>query len=337
MPNTNCLNCNHHGEKKDKEIWCYFWHDWFDVKWHCEHFVTYAAGMLENIRADSAKQLRTFAEQEAREKRQEKDARTLSNSLFENVLLEKEQKELLCTIVEASRNVPPDKREEFFIVRSSDGNYIQHSGLPEGEIEFYPPYLQTLIREGLIQLTGFNQRGEESRFDVLPRGFLYYKYLKEKSGEPVEQIEETVHSYIDAHTFQKEFPKAYEKWVDAKNLLWETETSKQLTKIGHLCREAIQEFMDALYVRLIPSGEPLPKDKTKIRLKKIIEAKSQKLGEAEKKFLNGLLEYFKGMNELIQKQEHDAQKEKIQLVWEDGRRVVFQTMMLMYEVSRSLK
>jgi len=333
MPDTNCGSCNFKGEIKQKRIYCYYWLEMKDINFSCkkwQEFTERNKDMRQRLAAE--------------EKRRDEEIQTRGNimasgSLFDHVILEKPQKELLCTIVEAARNVPLDKRHEFYVFRSSDGDQLSHSGLlePEGEIEFYSPDLQTLIGEGLIQVTGFNQRGEASRFDVLPRGFLYYKYLKEKSGEPIEQIEKHVRSYIDAHTFQKEFPKAYEKWVEAESLLWETETSKQLTKIGHLCREAIQEFLDTLYTQVNPPGEHIPKDKTKMRLSKIIEVKSKQLGEAERKFLDGLYKYWEVVNELIQKQEHDAQKEKIQLVWEDGRRVVFQTMMLMYEVSQSLK
>ncbi|MDH5468477.1 MAG: hypothetical protein OEY25_13760 [Candidatus Aminicenantes bacterium] len=205
--------------------------------------------------------------------------------------------------------------------------------LPDREIKFFFSDLQTLIREGLIQTIGEGV----VRIVVSPRGFRFYEYLKKKSGEPVEHIEEAVRSYIDSHDFQREYPKAYEKWAEAESLLWKTDTSKQLTTIGHLCRDAIQEFMDTLYTQIKPTGEPIPKRLTKNRLKKIIEAKSKQLGETERKFLGLLIDYWDVVNDLVQKQEHGAQEEKVQLVWKDARRVVFQTMMLMFEVSQSMK
>jgi hypothetical protein len=334
MSNDNCGNCNFQGAKitPEKKIYCFYWQEEHALSYHCEKWQRFYEQNRE-IRQRLAEEKKRRDEVEE----QKKGIRPLSNSLFENVLLEKEQKELLCTIVEAARNVPPDKRKEFLAVRSRGGSYLIHPSLPEGEIEFYSPDLQTLIGEGLIQVTGFNQQGEVSIFDILPKGFLYYKYLKEQIGEPVEQIEEIVRSYIDAHTFQKEFPKAYEKWAEAESLLWETETSMQLTKIGHLCREAIQEFMDVLYTQVDPPGEHIPKTKTKNRLSKIIEVKSEQFGKTKKEFLGVLYNYWDVVNALVQKEEHGAQKEKIQLVWEDGRRVVFQTMVLMYEVSQSLR
>jgi polyhydroxyalkanoate synthesis regulator phasin len=261
----------------------------------------------------------------------------MNENYFKDVFLEKKQEELLCIIMEAARNVPSEKRQEFLIVRTDgEGDYLQHPGLPDGEIKFFSPDLQTLIEEGFIQMTCENQYGAV-RITVSPKGFRFYEYLKKQSGKPVEHIEEAVRSYIDSHDFQKEYPKAYEKWAEAESLLWKTDTSKQLTKIGHLCREAIQEFMDVLYTQIKPPGEQMPKKLTKNRLKKIIETKTKQLGKTERKFLGLLIDYWDVVNDLVQKQEHGAQEEKVQLVWKDARRVVFQTMMLMFEVSQSLK
>ena len=261
----------------------------------------------------------------------------MDDKSFNHVLFEKEQEQLFCTIVEAARNVPRENRQEFLIVRTdAGGDYLQHPGLPGGEIKFYSPDLKILSEYGLISITGTNRYGI-ARIDVHPRGYLYYKYLKERSGEPVEHIEEAVRRYIDAHDFQKEYPKAYEKWAEAENLLWKTDTSKQLTTIGHKCRETIQEFMDILYTQIKPPGEQIPKKSTKARLEKIIEARTKQLGKTERKFLNLLYNFWDVVNDLVQKQVHEAQREKVQLVWKDARRVVFQTMMLMYEVSQSLK
>lgn len=264
----------------------------------------------------------------------------MDENFFKRVLLEKEQRELLSRIVEAARNVPRENRQGFSIVRRDQDmevSLLHHPGLPDGKIKFYFPDLQTLIEKELIQVIGRNQFSQVSRFDVTPEGFHYYRYLKKRSGEPMEQVEKEVRRYIDAHEFQREYPKAYEKWSEAESLLWETETSKQSTKIGHLCREAIQEFMGILYTQVNPPGEHIPKNKTIKRLKAIVEVKSKKLGETERKLLDVLIDYWDVVNDLIQKQEHGAQREKVKLVWKDARRVVFQAMMLMFEVSQSLK
>jgi hypothetical protein len=49
-----------------------------------------------------------------------------------------------------------------------------------------------------------------------------------------------------------------------------------------------------------------------------------------------LLAYFGTVSDLIQRQEHGAQKEGEGLMWEDARRVVFQTALVMFELDRVL-
>ena len=334
MPSQNCGNCNFQGDHGPKRIYCYYWLEW-KVKNEndcCDKFQEFAEQNKE-IR------LRLAEEKRRQDKElQKSDSMTRNDKLFSAVFLEKEQQDLLCIIVEASRNLPPEKRQEFTVVYDSSISYsfLQHPGLHENEIKFYSTDLEFLSEQGFIYVLSSCQYGIV-RFDVHPKGLQYYLYIKEKSGEPVEKIEKTVHSYIDTQDFQKEYSKAYEKWAEAEHLLWETEAPNQLTTIGHLCREAIQEFMDILYIQLSSPDKSIPKDKTINRLRKIIEAKSQQLGETERNFLKGLHKYWDVMNDLIQKQEHGSQRENAQLILKDGRRVVFQTMVLMYEVSQSLR
>lgn len=53
-------------------------------------------------------------------------------------------------------------------------------------------------------------------------------------------------------------------------------------------------------------------------------------------FLDALLAYWGTASDLVQRQEHGNQKVGAALLWEDGRRVVFQTAMVMYEIERAL-
>lgn len=74
---------------------------------------------------------------------------------------------------------------------------------------------------------------------------------------------------------------------------------------------------------------------TVARLQSILK-KSSQLGSTEKPFLEALLAYWGTINDLIQRQEHGAQKERQVLLWEDARRVVFQTIVVMFEIDKSL-
>lgn len=48
------------------------------------------------------------------------------------------------------------------------------------------------------------------------------------------------------------------------------------------------------------------------------------------------MNYWGAVADLTQRQEHGVQKEGEQLVWEDARRVVFQTLLVMFEVDKAL-
>lgn len=61
-----------------------------------------------------------------------------------------------------------------------------------------------------------------------------------------------------------------------------------------------------------------------------------KLGTTEEPFLEAVVAYWGTVADLIERQEHGAQKEGEALTWEDARRIVFHTAIVMFEVDRSL-
>ncbi len=71
------------------------------------------------------------------------------------------------------------------------------------------------------------------------------------------------------------------------------------------------------------------------RIESVLKQHADKLGSLEP-FLIKLLDYWGAVNGIVQRQEHGAQKEGEPLKWEDARRVVFQTMLVMYEIDRTL-
>ena len=72
------------------------------------------------------------------------------------------------------------------------------------------------------------------------------------------------------------------------------------------------------------------------RVRGVLELHRDKLGSREKEFLDSLIAYWSAANDLIQRQEHGDQKSGRELIWEDGRRVVFQAASVMFELDRSL-
>lgn len=254
--------------------------------------------------------------------------------MFDQILLEREQDDLLIMLVEASRNIPREDRQKFMFQEFNGGAFIRHPGLKDSFCKAYKGDLETLGRAGLLALSYDSK--DTLLFDVTPRGFKYYEHLKELTGQPIQQVENFIHSYLDGEKFQQKYPSAYQKWIEAERILWGSDSEQQLTTIGHLCREAIQEFVTALVEHHQPPNVTNNKANTVARMKAILNLHTEKFGTTIKPFLDALLVCWGTTSDLIQRQEHGGQKEGDALIWEDGRRVVFSTGLVMFEIDRAL-
>ncbi|MGO9019419.1 MAG: hypothetical protein ACLQVJ_13830 [Syntrophobacteraceae bacterium] len=170
--------------------------------------------------------------------------------MFQNILLEPEQEDLLVKLVEAWRNVPRERRQRLFYAAvvgndpSDPRSTIFHYGFPSGEIRAHIADIEVLVRNGLLLR---ERRSSTSGYlDVTPQGFGFYGHLKAKLGQPVERLQATVLNYLLSEAFQRDFPTAYQKWIEAEKHLWSTDSEPESSTIGHLCREAMQEFASAL-------------------------------------------------------------------------------------------
>ncbi len=67
-----------------------------------------------------------------------------------------------------------------------------------------------------------------------------------------------------------------------------------------------------------------------------LQMQAKVLGKTKGDFLEALVAYWGTVNDLIQRQEHDSQKDGNPLIWEDARTVVFQTLIVMFEIDKSL-
>lgn len=253
--------------------------------------------------------------------------------------LEKEQEDLLSAVVEACRNMPRELREPFY-VRTNDENHIAeilHKGFPDGNLRVYEGDIKVLGRYELLAIS-YNPyiSGSVGNFDINPEGFTYYTYIKQREGKPVQKVESSLRTYLEGDRFRQKYSIAYQKWRDADALLWESDSERQLTTIGHLCREAIQEFAEALINQYQPPNSKMDKTQTVARLRAVLNHHNNQLGIKEKQFLDALLSYWGAVIDLAQRQEHGSHKEGEALGWEDGRRVVFQTFIVMFEIDSSL-
>jgi hypothetical protein len=121
------------------------------------------------------------------------------------------------------------------------------------------------------------------------------------------------------------------KWCRAEELLWRDLDFRSATTIGHLCREALQDFFGDIVMQL-GIGEVDPdKSHTVARAKAMLAHVKSELGDTSAAFLDALLVYSGTLSDLVQRQEHGAQREDEDLIWDDARRVVFYTALVMYE------
>ena len=255
-------------------------------------------------------------------------------SVFDHILLMPEQEELLARMVEAARSLPVDQREKFMLLETNGGDFLIHHGLPGRQVQVVAEDVQTLNSAGLLAVA-YGSRGTPN-YNVTPLGHRYYEHLKTRGAAPAEQVEREVRGLIESSGFAERYPEAHRKWVAAASVLWHADSDREATTIGHHCREAIQAFA----THLIEQFEPADTDPNLAhdvnRIAAVLESTRSKLGASEHALLEALLGYWKATSGLAQRQVHAAQREGERLVWEDSRRLVFQTAVLMYELDRSL-
>lgn len=156
--------------------------------------------------------------------------------------LEQEQEEILAQMVEAQRGLPRQGRSHFLLVQSSGGDSLIH---PKLRIDAFKGDLDALEMAGLIYVATIGGRGTPN-YEIAPNGYEYYDEMKRRAGEPARQVEAEVVRFLESDGFRGRHPAAAAKWDSAVEKLWSPVAKKELTNIGHLCREAIQEFADDL-------------------------------------------------------------------------------------------
>ncbi len=249
--------------------------------------------------------------------------------------LEDEQRDLLARFVEAHRNAPPGARAAFLASQAfgqSQATFL-HVMVPSLRFQGSVADAEVLADFGLLRLS-LNSQGDRL-FYVMPAGIEFYQADK-LAFPPVASVEHDMREFLAAPRVRECHPSACAKWEQAVALLWAADSLQQLTTIGHLCREALQEFTGSLAGQHKVDVSTIQPSKTVTRLKAVLASRAIELGTTESAFLDALVSYWGAVADLAQRQEHGSQREGTALVWEDARRVVFQTVVVMYEVARAL-
>lgn len=151
--------------------------------------------------------------------------------------LDDDQVALFERLVEALRSTPKPQRTSFLYVREMGvmGVYVQGNGIgehfPEGDLE-------ALRDEALIRFDG-------DSFTVPQRALATHAELR-ASRQPADEVERDILHHLDEPEFKRHFPEAHARWSEAATLLWQSDSDRELSTIGHKCREAIQEFATQL-------------------------------------------------------------------------------------------
>jgi len=149
--------------------------------------------------------------------------------------------------------------------------------------------------------------------------------------EPVEQIMTENRRLIASGRFAEVFPNVFEPWADAETLLFADDAEAQLTTVGHKIREAAQAFATAMIQTFGADDPPADVKLVKKRLGAVIAHNRPMVGDKQRRLLKSLGDLWETTVDLIERQEHAAQKEGEPVSWNDGRRIVTLTMFLMIE------
>lgn len=254
--------------------------------------------------------------------------------MFERLVLEPEQVMLLLALVEAHRSVPSPLRMKFMTHHPLGADaraVVNHPGLPDG-FRAHESDLEILAREGLL-ISG-SAHGTRT-WAVTPSGFRYYEHVRALDGKATEAVQAVSRDYVNSEHFRTSYPEAFSKWSQAETLLWSTDSAAELTTIGHLCREALQAFATTLIAIHKPPTPDPDKAHTVARLRSVL-ATMRPASPSLSAFLDALFAYWGTLSDLVQKQEHDSQKDNAPLTWEDARRVVLHSLLVMHEVDITL-
>lgn len=251
---------------------------------------------------------------------------------FGRIDLEDEQNDTLSRMVDAERD--PKRRASWILVQSGQGRdtLIQRIG-GDTRFEVTKGDLEELAERGYLRVD-FGSGGNPL-YEVTVSGRGYDAERRKLAGEAIQVVEDTVRRFLEAEPFRTSYREAYERWRQAEQEMWDAETLADFTDIGHGCREAMQNFVSRLVAESNATDAPHDAKMTASRLRAVVKVKGPTGRRGE--LLDVLIEYWRSVAALVERQEHGALKEGESLTWEDARRVVFQTAIVMFEVARALR
>lgn len=251
--------------------------------------------------------------------------------MFTALQLEPAQEDLLFQLVEADRSLPSAQRQPFVFAQTFGRSAIDHPAFGKGGLDIFRGDLETLKWSGMVAFTS------DTHFYLTPTAQKYYVERKKDQKDVAKSIEANIVGTLTTADFELRHPKSSSKWREAYFRLWDRETSEGTAVIGHLCREASQEFATELVNQHAPGDVDKDIAKVKNRVRAVVSHRRKVLGSRDTAWVDALLSYWSALVDLIQKHEHAAQNEGPPLTWEDSRRLVYQCANVFFEIDRLVR
>jgi hypothetical protein len=159
------------------------------------------------------------------------------------------------------------------------------------------------------------------------------------------QIDGYLRSYLEDERFRSAHPLACGRWVVAWEMLWCADSRAKVIAVARPASDALTAFSSSLLERCMPlamdsrwpdllaDASPLPE--TIAGLISVTTAYGGQLGEERSELLRGMLEHWQALVEKVRRHEGRSRAADERLHWEDGRRLVLFTALVMVEIDRS--
>ena len=149
-------------------------------------------------------------------------------------------------------------------------------------------------------------------------------------------LESYLKACVGQERFRSAYPLAYERWWQATAILYGEGSTDSVLAAGRRAREALQEFARTLAEPLQPrASAPDSTGATVRRLRAFTETYRAQLGDARCELLRSLFDHWRALSDGLERHASDGQMVGEPLRWEDARRVVILTALVMVEIDRS--
>jgi hypothetical protein len=160
--------------------------------------------------------------------------------------------------------------------------------------------------------------------------------------EDFERVQHYLHAYLASERFRSAHPQAYERWSGAATTLYRQGKSDNVLAAGVQAREALKEFARSL----AQSHDAAPANPASVEagappragldgLSSVIEACRSRVGDSRCDLLHSLCRYWLVLDGTVGRDARGADGSGAPPSWEDGRRLVVLTALVMVEVDRS--